>query len=156
MGKLKEVADIYEGAGTMFFKNMLKCIALFLISVVIMSIILYSTGVVCLIFGVFNEYIFGCFLGVVYSAIILWIRNKKINKFKISNKLYLISTTLTPAIFFITCCVFLHNSNTMSSILNTNLSELMYYFIFMSFAFSVATIIVTIIELLHFLVNSGR
>ena len=138
----------------MFFKNMLKCIALFLISVVIMSIILYSTGVVCLIFGVFNEYIFGCFLSVVYSAIILWVRNKKVHKFKISNKLYLIFTTLIPALVCHMCYVFLYNSDPTLGILDIEMSEKIYYFLFTGYAFFFATIIVTIIELLRLLIRS--
>lgn len=137
----------------MFFGKLLKCIALFLIGVVIMSTILYFTGVVCLIIGIFNEYIFGCFLGAVYSAIILLLRNKTTTKLKISNKLYLIFTTLIPSLGFSICYLFLHNFYVESSILDVGISEIIYYLIFTGFAFLLATIIVTIIELLRSLIQ---
>lgn len=134
--------------------KLFKCLSMFLISVVIMTIILYLTGAICLLFGIFNEYIFGCFLGVLHSIIVFIFGYKAINKIKIPFKPYLIFTTLIPALLFNTCYVFLRNSNMVSSILDANISEIIYYFIFMSFAFSVTTIAVTLIELLRLLICS--
>ena len=131
-----------------------KYLLLFLISVVIMTIILYLTGTICLLFGIFNEYIFGCFLGVLHSIIIYLSGYKLINKIKISFKLYLFFTTFFPALLFNACYVFLRNWNITSAILETNISEIIYYFTFMSFAFSVASIAVTLIVLLRLLTNS--
>ena len=131
-----------------------KYLLLFLISVVIMTIILYLTGTICLLFGIFNEYIFGCFLGVIHSIIILISGYKVINKIKIPFKPYLIFTTLIPALLFSTCYLFLCNLNVAPSILDANISEIIYYFMFMSFAFSVTTIAVTLIELLRLLIRS--
>ena len=138
----------------MLVVKLFKCLSMFLISVVIMTIILYLTGTICLLFGIFNEYIFGCFLGVIHSIIILISGYKLINKIKISFKLYLFFTTFFPALLFNACYVFLRNWNITSSILETNISEIMYYFIFMSFAFSVASIAVTLIVLLRLLTSS--
>ena len=131
-----------------------KYLLLFLISVVIMTIILYLTGTICLLFGIFNEYIFGCFLGVIHSIIILISGYKVINKIKIPFKPYLIFTTLIPALLFSTCYLFLCNLNVAPSILDANISEIIYYFMFMSFAFSVTTMAVTLIELLRLLIRS--
>lgn len=138
----------------MLVVKLFKCLSMFLISVVIMTIILYLTGTICLLFGIFNEYIFGCFLGVIHSIIILILGNKAINKIKIPFKPYLIFTTLIPALLFGTCYLFLCNLNVAPSILDANISEIIYYFMFMSFAFSVATIAVTLIELLRLLISS--
>ena len=138
----------------MLVVKLFKCLSMFLISVVIMTIILYLTGAICLIFGIFNEYIFGCFLGVIHSIIILISGYKVINKIKIPFKPYLIFTTLIPALLFSTCYLFLCNLNVAPSILDANISEIIYYFMFMSFAFSVTTIAVTIIELLRLLISS--
>lgn len=138
----------------MLVVKLFKCLSLFLISVIIMTIILYLTGAVCLLFGIFNEYIFGCFLGVLHSIIIFISGYKAINKIEIPFKLYLIFTTLIPALLFNACYVFLRNLNVASSMLDANISEIIYYFMFMSFAFSVATIAVTLIELLRLLISS--
>ena len=138
----------------MLVVKLFKCLSMFLISVVIMTIILYLTGTICLLFGIFNEYIFGCFLGVIHSIIILILGYKAINKIKIPFKPYLIFTTLIPALLFSTCYLFLCNLNVAPSILDANISEIIYYFMFMSFAFSVATIAVTLIELLRLLISS--
>ncbi len=138
----------------MLVVKLFKCLSLFLISVVIMTIVLYLTGAICLLFGIFNEYIFGCFIGVLHSIIIFISGYKVINKIEIPFKLYLIFTTLIPALLFNTCYVFLRNSNVTSSILDTNISAIIYYFLFMSFAFSVTTIAVTLIELLRLLIRS--
>ncbi len=138
----------------MLVVKLFKCLSLFLISVVIMTIILYLTGAICLLFGIFNEYIFGCFIGVLHSIIIFISGYKAINKIEIPFKLYLIFTTLVPALLFSTCYIFLRNSNVVSSMLDANISEIIYYFMFMSFAFSVATIAVTLIELLRLLISS--
>ncbi len=135
----------------MLVVKLFKCLSLFLISVVIMTIILYLTGAICLLFGIFNEYIFGCFLGMLHSIIVFLSGHKMINKLKIPFKLYLIFTTIIPALLFNACYGFLYNSNLTSSILDTNISEIIYYFLFMSFAFSVTTIAVTLIELLRLL-----
>lgn len=143
-----------EGVEAMFIIKLFKCLALFLISGLILTIILYFTGAICLLFGIFNEYIFGCFLGVLHSIIIYLSGYKLINKIKISFKLYLFFTTFFPALLFNACYVFLRNWNITSSILETNISEIMYYFIFMSFAFSVASIAVTLIVLLRLLTSS--
>ena len=131
------------------FKYLLQ----FLISVVIMTIILYLTGTICLLFGIFNEYIFGCFLGVLHSIIIFILQCKIINKIKISFKLYLIFTTLLPALIFDTCYVLMLNSNAASSILNANISEILYFFMFMSCAFSISTITIILIKSFRFLIN---
>ena len=138
----------------MLVVKLFKCLSMFLISVVIMTIILYLTGTICLLFGIFNEYIFGCFLGVIHSIIILILGYKVINKIKIPFKPYLIFTTLIPALLFSTCYLFLCNLNVAPSILDANISEIIYYFMFMSFAFSVTTIAVTLIELLRLLIRS--
>lgn len=138
----------------MLVVKLFKCLSMFLISVVIMTIILYLTGTICLLFGIFNEYIFGCFLGVIHSIIILISGYKVINKMKIPFKPYLIFTTLIPALLFSTCYLFLCNLNVAPSILDANISEIIYYFMFMSFAFSVTTIAVTLIELLRLLIRS--
>ena len=138
----------------MFIIKLFKCLAIFLISGLILTIILYVTAAICLLFGIFNEYIFGCFLGVLHSIIIYLSGYKLINKIKISFKLYLFFTTFFPALLFNACYVFLRNWNITSGILETNISEIMYYFIFMSFAFSVASIAVTLIVLLRLLTNS--
>ncbi len=130
-----------------------KCLLLFLISVVIMTIILYLTGTICLLFGIFNEYIFGCFLGVIHSIIILISGYKVINKIKIPFKPYLIFTTLLPALIFDTCYVLMLNSNAASSILNANISEKLYFFMFMSCAFSISTITIILIKSFRFLIN---
>lgn len=130
-----------------------KYLLLFLISVVIMTIILYLTGTICLLFGIFNEYIFGCFLGVLHSIIIFILQCKIINKIKISFKLYLIFTTLLPALIFDTCYVLMLNSNAASSILNANISEILYFFMFMSCAFSISTITIILIKSFRFLIN---
>ena len=130
-----------------------KYLLLFLISVVIMTIILYHTGTICLLFGIFNEYIFGCFLGVLHSIIIFILQCKIINKIKISFKLYLIFTTLLPALIFDTCYVLMLNSNAASSILNANISEILYFFMFMSCAFSISTITIILIKSFRFLIN---
>ena len=130
-----------------------KCLLLFLISVVIMTIILYLTGTICLLFGIFNEYIFGCFLGVIHSIIILISGYKVINKIKIPFKPYLIFTTLLPALIFDTCYVLMLNSNAASSILNANISEILYFFMFMSCAFSISTITIILIKSFRFLIN---
>ncbi len=130
-----------------------KCLVLFLISVVILTIILYLTGAICLLFEIFNKFIFGCFLGVLHSIIIFISECKMINKIKISFRLYLIFTTLLPALIFDTCYVFLLNSNAASSILNTNISEILYYFMFMSCAFSVSTITIILIKSFRLLIN---
>lgn len=119
-----------------------------------MTIILYLTGTICLLLGIFNEYIFGCFLGVIHSIIILISGYKVINKIKIPFKPYLIFTTLIPALLFSTCYLFLCNLNVAPSILDANISKIIYYFMFMSFAFSVTTIAVTLIELLRLLIRS--
>ena len=138
----------------MLVVKLFKCLSMFLISVVIMTIILYLTGTICLLFGIFNEYIFGCFLGVIHSIIILISGYKVINKIKIPFKPYLIFTTLIPALLFSTCYLFLCNLNVAPSILDANISEIIYYFMFMSFAFSVTTIAVTLTELLRLLIRS--
>ena len=138
----------------MLVVKLFKCLSMFLISVVIMTIILYLTGILWLFFGIFNEYIFGCFLGVIHSIIILISGYKVINKIKIPFKPYLIFTTLIPALLFSTCYLFLCNLNVAPSILDANISEMIYYFMFMSFAFSVTTIAVTLIELLRLLIRS--
>ena len=127
----------------MLVVKLFKCLSLFLISVVIMTIILYLTGAICLLFGIFNEYIFGCFLGMLHSIIVFLSEHKMINKLKISFKLYLIFTTIIPALLFNACYVFLHNSNVTSSILDTNISAIIYYFLFMSFAFSASLFFLT-------------
>lgn len=138
----------------MLVVKIFKCLSSFLISVVILTIILYLTGAICLLFGIYNEYIFGCFLGVLHSIIILILGYKAINKIEIPFKPYLIFTTLIPALLFSTCYVFLRNSNVASSMLDANISEIIYYFMFMSFAFSVSTIVVTLIELSRLLICS--
>ena len=138
----------------MLVVKLFKCLSMFLISVVIMTIILYLTGTICLLFGIFNEYIFGCFLGVIHSIIILISGYKVINKIKIPFKPYLSFTTLIPALLFSTCYLFLCNLNVAPSILDANISEIIYYFMFMSFAFSVTTMAVTLIELLRLLIRS--
>ena len=138
----------------MLVVKLFKCLSMFLISVVIMTIILYLTGTICLLFGIFNEYIFGCFLGVIHSIIILISGYKVINKIKIPFKPYLIFTTLIPALLFSTCYLFLCNLNVAPSILDADISEIIYYFMFMSFAFSVTTMAVTLIELLRLLIRS--
>ena len=138
----------------MLVVKLFKCLSLFLISVVIMTIILYLTGAICLLFGIFNEYIFGCFLGVLHSIIVFISGYKAINKIESPFKPYLIFTTLIPALLFNACYVVLRNSNVASSMLDANISEIIYYFMFMSFAFSVTTIAVTLIELLRLLISS--
>ena len=138
----------------MFFKNLLKCIGLFLVSIVVMTIFYYSTVFVCMIIEVFNEYVFICYLGVVYSAVVLWARNKMIKKFKIFNKLYLIFTTLIPAIVCHLHYIFLSKAYSTLSMFDKNIMvEIIFDFLFIGYAFFLATIIVTIIELLRLLIK---
>lgn len=138
----------------MFINKLLKCLGLFLISIVFLTIILYLTAIVCLTFEIFNEYVLCCFLGILYSIIVLLSGIKLINKIRISFKFYLLFTTFLPALIFDVSYIFLRSSNRTVSIFDGNISEIMYYFTFMCFTFSVAAIVVAIIELLRFLTIS--
>ena len=137
----------------MFISKILKYSFLYLISVLIMTVFLYLTGILCLFFEIFNEYIFGCFLGVLHSIIILLSGNKLINKIKISFKHYLLCTTFIPALFFDVSSVIFLSSKIEISVLDSAISEILYYFVFMGIAFSITSIVVATIELFKFLKN---
>ncbi len=134
----------------MLVGKILKCLSLFLISVIIMTVLFYLTAL-CLSFV--NEYVFGVSLGVIYSVIIFLSGYKAISKIKIPFRMYLVFTTLAPALLYDAYYAFLRNTNAVLSILDAD-SNKMYYFLFLSFAFSVATIAVTLIELIRSLIRS--
>ncbi len=140
----------------MLVKKALKHSGLFLSSIIILTGILYLTVWVCSGFDGFNEHIFCCFLGVLFSVIVVFSENKLVSKFKLTKESYLLSTIFVPAVIYNVVYIIFRYSNNTGSLLDKNLSEISFYLIFMSYALAVASAVVALIKLIQLLIKSRK
>ena len=133
----------------MFTFKFLKGTGLILTGAVVMSAILYLGMAVSSAFGSFNEYILCGIFGAVYSIIVLLPRYEFALKLKVSMKLYLLCTTFVPALLFDLSCTLFHAFTGDISLFD-KASELSFYLILISLAFTTAAVIVLAVELLRF------
>lgn len=135
-------------------KKVLGCSVLFLSSIILLTGILYLTVWGCSVLGVFNEHIFCCLLGVLFSVIVMFFENKLVSGFKLTKTIYLLSTVFVPAVIYNVVYIIFRYSNNAGSLLDKNLSEVSFYLIFMSYALAVASAIVALIKLTLFLIKN--
>ena len=127
---------------------------LFLSSIILLTGILYLTVWGCSVLGVFNEHIFCCLLGVLFSVIVMFFENKLVSGFKLTKTIYLLSTVFVPTVIYNVVYIIFRYSNNVGSLLDKNLSEVSFYLIFMSYALAVASAIVALIKLTPFLIKN--
>lgn len=135
-------------------KKVLGYSVLFLSSIILLTGILYLTVWGCSVLGVFNEHVFCCLLGVLFSVIVMFFENKLISGFKLTKTIYLLSTVFVPAVIYNVVYIIFRYSNNAGSLLDKNLSEVSFYLIFMSYALAVASAIVALIKLTLFLIKN--
>ena len=135
-------------------KKVLGYSVLFLSSIILLTGILYLTVWGCSVLGVFNEHIFCCLLGVLFSVIVMFFENKLVSGFKLTKTIYLFSTVFVPAVIYNVVYIIFRYSNNAGSLLDKNLSEVSFYLIFMSYALAVASAIVALIKLTLFLMKN--
>ena len=135
-------------------KKVLRCSGLFLSSIILLTGILYLTVWGCSVLGVFNEHIFCCLLGVLFSVIVMFFENKLVPGFKLTKTIYLLSTVFVPTVIYNVVYIIFRYSNNAGSLLDKNLSEVSFYLIFMSYALAVASAIVALIKLTLFLIKN--
>ncbi len=135
-------------------KKVLGYSVLFLSSIILLTGILYLTVWGCSVLGVFNEHIFCCLLGVLFSVIVMFFENKLVSGFKLTKTIYLLSTVFVPAVIYNVVYIIFRYSNNAGSLLDKNLSEVSFYLIFMSYALAVASAIVALIKLTLFLIKN--
>ena len=135
-------------------KKVLRYSGLFLSGIILLTGILYLTIWGCSVLGVFNEHIFCCLLGVLFSVIVMFFENKLVPRFKLTKTIYLLSTVLVPAVIYNVVYIIFRYSNNAGSLLDKNLSEVSFYLIFMSYALAVASAIVALIKLTLFLMKN--
>lgn len=131
----------------MRISKFLKPFGLFFSSIGFLTVILYLTVMICSLLGFFEEYIFCVFLGVFHSIVVLLLLKNITCKIAMSRNFYLLFTTFMPALIFDIICISFLNSNNTVSILDIGKSEIRYYFIFMSIAFSLSSIIIVIVKI---------
>lgn len=134
-------------------KKVLRYSGVFLSSIILLTGILYLTVWGCSALGVFNEHIFCCFLGVLFSVVVIFLENKLVSRLKLTKKLYLLSTVFVPAVIYNMVCIIFRYSNNAGSLLDKNLSEISFYLIFMSYALAVASAVVVLIKLTQLLIK---
>lgn len=135
-------------------KKVLRYSGLFLSSIILLTGILYLTVWSCSVLGVFNEHIFCCLLGVLFSVIVMFFENKLVSGFKLTKTIYLLSTVFVPTVIYNVVYIIFRYSNNAGSLLDKNLSEVSFYLIFMSYALAVASAIVALIKLALFLIKN--
>ena len=135
-------------------KKVLRYSGLFLSSIILLTGILYLTVWGCSVLGVFNEHIFCCLLGVLFSVIVMFFENKLVSRFKLTKTIYLLSTVFVPTVIYNVVYIIFRYSNNAGSLLDKNLSEVSFYLIFMSYALAVASAIVALIKLTLFLMKN--
>ncbi len=135
-------------------KKVLGYSVLFLSSIILLTGILYLTVWGCSVLGVFNEHIFCCLLGVLFSVIVMFSENKLVSGFKLTKTIYLLSTVFVPAVIYNVVYIIFRYSNNAGSLLDKDLSEVSFYLIFMSYALAVASAIVALIKLTLFLIKN--
>lgn len=135
-------------------KKVLRFSGLFLSSIILLTGILYLTVWGCSVLGVFNEHIFCCLLGVLFSVIVMFFENKLVPRFKLTKTIYLLSTVFVPTVIYNVVYIIFRYSNNAGSLLDKNLSEVSFYLIFMSYALAVASAIVALIKLTLFLMKN--
>ena len=135
-------------------KKVLRYSGLFLSSIILLTGILYLTVWGCSVLGVFNEHIFCCLLGVLFSVIVMFFENKLVSGFKLTKTIYLLSTVFVPTVVYNVVYIIFRYSNNAGSLLDKNLSEVSFYLIFMSYALAVASAIVALIKLTLFLMKN--
>ena len=135
-------------------KKVLGYSVLFLSSIILLTGILYLTVWGCSVLGVFNEHIFCCLLGVLFSVIVMFFENKLVSGFKLTKTIYLLSTVFVPTVIYNVVYIIFRYSNNVGSLLDKNLSEVSFYLIFMSYALAVASAIVALIKLTPFLIKN--
>lgn len=135
-------------------KKVLRYSGLFLSSIILLTGILYLTVWGCSVLGVFNEHIFCCLLGVLFSVIVMFFENKLVSGFKLTKTIYLLSTVFVPTVIYNVVYIIFRYSNNAGSLLDKNLSEISFYLIFMSYALAVASAIVALIKLTLFLIKN--
>lgn len=135
-------------------KKVLRYSGLFLSSIILLTGILYLTVWGCSVLGVFNEHIFCCLLGVLFSVIVMFFENKLVSGFKLTKTIYLLSTVFVPTVIYNVVYIIFRYSNNAGSLLDKNLSEVSFYLIFMSYALAVASAIVALIKLTLFLIKN--
>lgn len=135
-------------------KKVLRYSGLFLSSIILLTGILYLTVWGCSVLGIFNEHIFCCLLGVLFSVIVMFFENKLVSGFKLTKTIYLLSTVFVPAVIYNVVYIIFRYSNNAGSLLDKNLSEVSFYLIFMSYALAVASAIVALIKLTLFLIKN--
>ena len=139
----------------MSFRKIVKCIALFLLSAILLTAIFYLAALISAVLGEFNEYIVCCLVGVLHSAIAFSLGYKFINKIGISKSAYLVFVCLIPALLFNASCVLYQSLNNDVSILNSE-ADIGYYLIFMSIASLVSFIAAAVTELITVLVKHKK
>ena len=135
----------------MLKSRLFKYSCLFLASIASFTCILYLTAIAVADFDVFNEHIFCCSLGVVFSVILMLFKSKLVGKLEISNKAYFLFTLFVPAVVFDTFYILYYSLNNTVSIFDTSKSKILFYLIFMGYTLTVAAIIVVTVELIKLL-----
>ncbi len=138
----------------MLKSRLFKYLCLFLASIASFTCILYLTAIAVADFDVFNEHIFCCSLGVVFSVILILFKSRLVQKFEISNKAYFLFTLFVPAVVFDTFYILYYSLNNTVSLLDTSKSKVLFYLIFMGYTLTVASIIVVTVELIKLLKKS--
>lgn len=137
----------------MSFNKLFKILGVFLAGAFTLSVAFYLTCLFCSTIDLFNEYFVCSLLGLSYSVIVLFFENKISQKIKISKRSYLLSAVFLPTLFFIIFTTLLCYKNNQTSIFGTNITEPMYYFLFMSMIFSVSCVIICVAKAISLLKN---
>lgn len=151
----------------MYLKICLKAFAIFLISIITLSGLLYLIAFLSGLFlsnsGIYiknNEYILCGLLAVFYSVGFILSEKKIAAKINVSKKTYLFSALVLPMLLFDIVCVLYHIINKSAGILETGISAIGYYLIFMSVVLSASCIVVcllkTIIAINHMIKNREK
>lgn len=151
----------------MYLKICLKAFVTFLISIITLSGILYLIAFLSGLFlsnsGIYiknNEYLLCGLLAAFYSVGFILSEKKMAAKVNVSKKTYLFSALVLPMLLFDTVCVLYHITNKSASILETGISAIGYYLIFMSVILSASCIVVcllkTIIAINHMIKNRDK
>lgn len=132
----------------MLIKKALKITAISLISVIVLSCIFYLTVFLFTVFDFHNEYVLCGFLGILHSVIIVLSEKKIAGRVMISEKIYLFSATILPALAYYAVSFSVYAISAPTSIFDTAFGEVRLYLIFMSISLSVSCIAVCLLNLL--------
>lgn len=134
----------------MFLRKFAKIAAIIITNIFTLTLFLHLVICLFVLTGFYKEYVCFALTGIIYSLVIIVIEKATIKKMKITSKMYFISTTLIPMLFFNMLFLISTNNTKTTSILEKSDDLLI---IFMSIVTIIIFSIVSIIKITNLLIK---